>query len=105
MFQVCCEGTRSAQVLGLTNYSRWSDAGAVRACMAESQALAESLLPAAIASLQKFVHVGVTEQLEASIQSLAATLGMQLDGPAWEVCLCKGLCPHHSALRCILDGV
>ena len=74
-----------AQVLGLTNYSRWSDAAAVRACMAESTDLASSLMPAALASLQKFVHVGVTEQLEASIKSLAATMGMQMDGPSWEV--------------------
>ena len=72
-------------MLGLTNYSRWSDAAAVRACMAESADLGSSLLPAALASLQKFVHVGVTEQLEASIQSLAATMGMQMDGPSWEV--------------------
>ena len=53
--------------------------------MAESTDLASSLMPAALASLQKFVHVGVTEQLEASIQSLAATMGMQMDGPSWEV--------------------
>ena len=75
----------AAQVLGLTNYSRWQDAGAVRACLADSPALGQKLLPLALASLRKFAHVGCTEQLVASIQSLAATMGMHLDGPAWEV--------------------
>ena len=73
------------QVLGLTNYSRWQDAAAVRTCMAASPAVGQQLLPLAVSSLRKFVHVGVTERLYDSIQSLAATMGMRLDGSAWEV--------------------
>ena len=85
MARLACLRVGAVQVLGLTNYSRWPDAADVRACLADSPALGQQLLPLALASLRKFVHVGVTEELYGSIKSLAASLALALDGPAWEV--------------------
>lgn len=74
------------QMLGLTNYSRWADAGALRACAAADEPAAERLQAAALARLRALAHVGLTERLEESIASLAASLGLRMDGPAWKVC-------------------
>ena len=80
---VWCDMCR--QVLGITNHSQWAEAGALRACMAASAAAREQLQAAALGRLEAFAHVGITEQLDESIVSLAAARGMKLDGPAWRV--------------------
>ena len=73
------------QVLGLTNYSRWPGAADLRRCLHASPAAQELLLDAALTRLETFVHVGLFDRLFDSITSLAATLGMPLEGPSWEV--------------------
>ncbi|CAL5225562.1 g8401 [Coccomyxa viridis] len=71
------------QVLGATNYTHWKDGHGVRACSG-SATLHEELQAAAIARLDTFAHVGIMEDLEGSILSLAASMGLKLGGPAWK---------------------
>ena len=75
------------QVVGATNYTHWEDAHAVRACVSGSSPsrAQQQLQEAAIARLETFAHVGLMEDLDGSILSLAASLGLTLDGPAWKV--------------------
>ena len=74
------------QVLGLTNYSRWGHAKGIRACVtAADRGARQRLLDLARKKLGRFVHVGVTEMLEQSIASLAATLSLRMNGPSWQV--------------------
>lgn len=68
------------QILGLTNYSAWPEHNEGRRCVFEDVATREALLGVALQRLVKMKHVGLTERLDESIQSLAATLG------AWGVC-------------------
>lgn len=56
----------------------------MRACSG-SGGLQEELQAAAIARLDTFAHVGIMEDLEGSILSLAASMGLTLAGPAWKV--------------------
>ena len=74
-----------AQVLGLTSYSRWADGAALRRCAAVDAAAAERLRALALARLRGLAHVGLTERLPESVASLAASLGLRMDGPAWKV--------------------
>ena len=74
-----------AQVLGLTSYSRWADGAALRRCAASDAAAAERLHAIALARLRGLAHVGLTERLPESVASLAASLGLRMDGPAWKV--------------------
>lgn len=85
------------QVLGATNYTRWQDAHAVRACSGGGQ---RELQAAATARLETFAHVGIMEDLDGSILSLAAAMGLTLDGPAWNVSAHPQLQLH----ACILAG-
>ena len=72
------------QVLGTTNYTHWKEGHGVRACSGSGR-LQEELQAAAIARLDTFAHVGIMEDLEGSILSLAASMGLKLGGPAWKV--------------------
>lgn len=74
-----------AQVLGLTSYSRWADGAALRRCAGADAAAAERLRALALARLAGLAHVGLTERLPESVASLAASLGLRMDGPAWKV--------------------
>ena len=74
-----------AQVLGLTSYSRWADGAALRRCAGADAAAAERLRAIALARLRGLAHVGLTERLPESVASLAASLGLRMDGPAWKV--------------------
>ena len=75
------------QVVGATNYTHWEDAHAVRACVGSggSGRAQQQLQEAAIARLETFAHVGLMEDLDGSILSLAASVGLKLDSPAWKV--------------------
>ncbi|KAK9823003.1 hypothetical protein WJX81_005071 [Elliptochloris bilobata] len=75
------------QVLGLTNYSRWVDAAALRRCAAADAGAAERLQALALERLRGLAHVGLTERLPESVASLAASLGLRMDGPAWKAAL------------------
>ncbi len=95
----CPEAQQPVQVLGATNYTHWKDGHGVRACSG-SAGLQEELQAAAIARLDTFAHVGIMEDLEGSILSLAASMGLKLAGPAWKVsCLLSShkACHHTSA--------
>ena len=59
------------QVLGLTSYSHWAEAGALRACARASPAVRARLLSVALGRLESMVHVGLMEQLDLSVASLA----------------------------------
>ena len=74
-------------MVGATNYTHWEDAHAVRACVSSggSGRAQQQLQEAAIARLETFAHVGLMEDLDGSILSLAASVGLKLDGPAWKV--------------------
>ncbi len=59
------------QVLGLTKYSHWEEAGALRACARGSPGVRAQLLSVALGRLESMVHVGLMEQLDLSVASLA----------------------------------
>ena len=59
------------QVLGLTSYSHWPEAAALRACARTSVSARERLQAVARARLESMVHVGIMEELDLSIASLA----------------------------------
>jgi hypothetical protein len=95
----------SLQVLGATNYTHWADAHRVRACSGAGR-LQRQLQEAAIARLSTFAHVGIMEDLDASMLSLAASMGLKLDGPAWKVIplpICNVL--RREAAHCLLQYV
>ena len=83
----CVASGDMLQVVGATNYTHWEDAHAVRACVGGGGLgrAQEQLQEAAIARLETFAHVGLMEDLDGSILSLAASVGLKLDGPAWKV--------------------
>ncbi|KAL3153929.1 hypothetical protein ABBQ32_013491 [Trebouxia sp. C0010 RCD-2024] len=75
---------QTLQVLGVTTYSHWKLAGPVRQCLhGEPPPIQQVLLSLALKELRRFVHVGVMEMLDESVEALAATLKMPIDGPAW----------------------
>ncbi len=97
------------QVLGLTNYSHWKEAAPVRQCLQGSQTTQKLLSSLALKQLQRFVHVGVMDMLDESIEAIAvrmqfpplstytcimAQLPVQKHGPA-------GWC---TAFLCLLSG-
>ena len=59
------------QVLGLTNYSHWKEAAPVRQCLQGSQTTQKLLSSLALKQLQRFVHVGVMDMLDESIEAIA----------------------------------
>lgn len=79
---------QTMQVLGLTDYSQWEEAGSMRECLQspaeEAQARRRQALALAIKRISHFAHVGVTEMLNESIASLAAILGLRMQGLAWQ---------------------
>lgn len=74
---------QTLQVLGLTNYSHWKEAAPVRQCLQGFQTTQKLLSSLALKQLQRFVHVGVMDMLDESIEAIASTLKLRLDGPAW----------------------
>lgn len=62
-------------MLGLTNYSIWREAGLGRQCVAGDATAREALLSVAMKRLVGMKHVGLTERLDESVLSLAASLG------------------------------
>ncbi|KAK9805930.1 hypothetical protein WJX73_005869 [Symbiochloris irregularis] len=78
---------QTLQILGLTNYSHWTHAKGLRHCL-QSQApgskARKSLMSLALKRLNTFVHVGATELLDTSIASLADTLGLRMQGRAYQ---------------------
>ena len=75
------------QVLGLTNYSHLKEAGTVRQCVQDSHVTQKVLSSLAIKQLQRFVHVGVMDMLDESIEALAVCF--------WLRCLVLYTCPSH----------
>lgn len=78
------------QVLGITNYSHWKLAGPVRQCLhaeapssvqqlllslheksASASTIQQLLLSLALKQLPRFVHVGIMEMLDESIETFA----------------------------------
>ena len=55
------------QVLGVTNYSHWGDASAMRYCLWQSDSVRDHMLEVAIKRIEKFMHVGVTNRLGESV--------------------------------------
>lgn len=81
------------QVLGVTNYSHWKLAGPVRQCLhdeapssvqqlllglhdeaASASTIQQLLLSLALKQLPRFVHVGIMELLDESIETFAVCL-------------------------------
>lgn len=71
------------QLLGLTNYSHWEEAGALRQCMFEYESVKKNLSDRALELLPKLKHVGLTEKLYDSVRSLAAELNIKMTSPAY----------------------
>ncbi|KAG1678906.1 hypothetical protein FOA52_003575 [Chlamydomonas sp. UWO 241] len=67
------------QVLGITNYSHWNDAKAMRACMAGDPATASHMADLAIKRLDRFMHVGTTDRLDESVAAAAAAMRFNLN--------------------------
>ena len=63
-------------MLGLTNYSHWKEAANIRSCSQSSVTVRAALLSVALARLRTMAHVGVMEELQLSIASLAVTRSM-----------------------------
>ena len=61
------------QVLGITNYSHWPEAPAVRRCAQRDPILQRKLTRAAEKRLRGFLHVGLMERLDDSIASMAVS--------------------------------
>ena len=57
----------TSQVLGITNYSHWGDAGDMRSCVWQSNSVREHMLEIGINRINKFMHVGVTNRLSDSV--------------------------------------
>jgi hypothetical protein len=74
---------QALQVLGLTNYSHWDRAPALRACAFGRPDVARELLGVARARLGKFAHVGSTGRLKDSVEAAAASIGAPLLGTAF----------------------
>ncbi|MEW5314830.1 MAG: hypothetical protein WDW38_006299 [Sanguina aurantia] len=71
------------QVLGITNYSHWGDAGRMRGCVWDDTATHAHLLGVAQRRVQRFMHVGTTDRLSESVSSAAAALHMDLESPGY----------------------
>jgi hypothetical protein len=71
-------------VLGITNTSFWPEAGLLRKCFIRDSASRDSLLSLAKDKLRQIPHVGLQEHLDDSVASLAATLQMKWDDPAYK---------------------
>lgn len=63
----------SPQVLGLTDYSLWPEAKAVRHCAQQHSSVRRKLSALAKQHLRGMLHVGVMEELDDSITSLAVS--------------------------------
>ena len=59
------------QVLGLTEYSQWPEAKAVRQCAQQHGSVRRKLSALAQKRLRAMMHVGVMERMDDSITSLA----------------------------------
>ena len=64
----------SLQVLGITNYSHWPEAPAVRRCAQQDPVLQQKLTRAAEKRLRGFLHVGLMERLDDSIASMSVSM-------------------------------
>ena len=73
----------SLQLLGLTNYSHWEEAGALRQCMFRYESVRKNLSNRALELLPKLKHVGLTEKLYDSVRSLAAELKIRMTSTAY----------------------
>ncbi len=60
---------QSFQVLGITNYSHWGDAGEMRSCLLQSDSARSKLLEVALKRLDRFMHVGTTDRLLESAEA------------------------------------
>lgn len=69
------------QVLGITNYSHWADAGDMRSCAWRSGSVRSQLLQVALSRITKFLHVGTTDRLEESVAAAGAALHFSLNQP------------------------
>ena len=72
------------QVLGITNYSSWPAAGALRECFFRDGAVRAALGELAKDRLRSMHHVGLQERLNSSVASLAAGLGYDLQAKAYK---------------------
>lgn len=62
------------QVLGLTEYSQWPEAKAVRHCAQQHAGVRRKLTDLAKQHLRRMLHVGVMEELDDSLASLAVSV-------------------------------
>ncbi len=65
--------------------THWGSTNQLRACVVGSQRAQERVQKLALQRLDSFAHVGLMEDLENSISSLAALTGLKMQGPAWRV--------------------
>lgn len=72
------------QILGITNTSFWPEAGLLRKCFIRDAASRATLLSLAKEKLKTIPHVGLQEHLDDSVASLAATLQVKWDNPAYK---------------------
>ena len=71
------------QVLGLTDYSVWPEARAVRSCAQQHGSVRRKLGVLARQHLRSMLHVGVMEELADSISSLAVRTLLDALGRSW----------------------
>jgi hypothetical protein len=95
------------QVLGLTNYSHWKEAAPVRQCLQGSQTLQQLVSSLALKQLQRFVHVGVMDMLDESIEAIAVRPQFPLSffdivaqPPVQRSCVMQQAIQHGPAGRC-----
>ncbi|GIL54310.1 hypothetical protein Vafri_9893 [Volvox africanus] len=71
------------QVLGITNYSHWGDAGGFRACLLRYDHLRSQMLEVAKNRVQRFTHVGTTDRLHESAAAALVSMGLSVNSAAY----------------------
>ena len=95
VIQITTTLPHSRQVLGVTNYSHWGDANAMRSCIWGSDSVRQHMVDFAINRIDKFMHVGVTDRLMDSAAAAGVSRGaaagvrgcnmLRFDGPCYEI--------------------
>ena len=97
------------QILGISNYSRWDDAPALRQCFFTDAAFQEAATDFAMEMLEHYIHVGLTPNLKASMDTLLPLIDRAWSSAAWrtatpgsltELCRAKRAGSSSSSSRC-----
>lgn len=72
------------QLLGISNTSFWNEAPSLRRCFFENEDARKELLEMAKRKLSQMLHVGLQDDLNESVASLAASLRRKMNDPVYK---------------------